>query len=143
MSNNSKMLLGVAPRRFGKSIAIAMLVAAGALVIPKLVQAIFATSQRISGNMGGYVKEAINMAGQGHRIIKFGEEVIQVQGDTPDDIRVINCYPANPKICSLFFFVLIITAIIYFLFFFHRQHSCPVLFFFERCHGEIVTNMYE
>lgn len=107
MSNNSKMLLGVAPRRFGKSIAIAMLMAAGALVVYKLTEAVFATSQRISGNMGEYVKEAINMSGNAHRIVKFGEELILIQGDSPEDFRKINCYPANPKISlSVFFFSL-------------------------------------
>ena len=106
MSNNSKMLLGVAPRRFGKSIAIAMLMAAGALVVYKLTEAVFATSQRISGNMGEYVKEAINMSGNAHRIVKFGEELILIQGDSPEDFRKINCYPANPKISlSIFFFL--------------------------------------
>ncbi len=109
MSNNSKMLLGVAPRRFGKSIAIAMLMAAGALVVYKLTEAVFATSQRISGNMGEYVKEAINMSGNAHRIVKFGEELILIQGDSPEDFRKINCYPANPKISlSVFFFLFLL-----------------------------------
>jgi len=104
MSNNSKILLGIAPRRFGKSVAIAMLMAAGALVVPYLTEAVFATSQRISGSMGEYIRDAINMSGNGHRILKFGEEVILLSGDSPDDQRKISCFPANPRISDVVFF---------------------------------------
>lgn len=101
MSNTSTILLGIAPRRFGKTFALAMLMAAGALVVPSLTQAVFATALRISMNMGKYIKDAILMAGEGHRM-KYGAEKILVFGPNPGDTREISCYPANPKI-SFFF----------------------------------------
>lgn len=115
MSNGSSMLLGIAPRRFGKSMAIAMLMATGALVVPHLIQAVFTTSQRISGNMGEYVRNMIIKSGNGHRIKKFGEETIEIWGDSPGDIRKINCYPANPRIsiekcCRVCFFFCVVVC---------------------------------
>ncbi len=101
LRKNNKMLLGMAPRRFGKSIVLAMIMTAGLLVVPKLNIAVLSTGQRISSGMAKYIGEALVMSGNGHRVIKQNDEVIQIQGDTPGDTRQVTCYPDNPEI-SLF-----------------------------------------
>jgi hypothetical protein len=98
MSRNNKMLLGMAPRRWGKSIVLAMIIAAALLVIPKLTAAVFATGQRISSGMGHYIREALEMSGNAHLIIRQNEELIEIRGDTPGDTRTVNCYPATAQI---------------------------------------------
>jgi hypothetical protein len=101
MNRNSKMLLGRGPRRFGKSVSMAMLAAAYALVTPYSVQSIFSTSQRISVYLGELIYKAICDAGLKHRIKKFGEERMEIygpEGSPPDDIRKVFYYPANAKI---------------------------------------------
>jgi len=98
LRTNNKMLLGMAPRRFGKSIVLAMILTAGLLVVPKLNVAVFATVQRISMGMGKYIREALEMSGNSHRIIKETEDHIQISGDAPGDIRQVTCYPSSAEI---------------------------------------------
>ena len=105
MSKNNKILLGMGPRRFGKTVVLAIIMTAGVLLIPRLKVASFATGTRISGDegMAGYVKEAIEMSGNGHRIIKNNEEKMWISGDTPMDKRKIGFFPSNAQIRHLYF----------------------------------------
>jgi hypothetical protein len=102
MSRNSKILLGKAPRRFGKSVSSGMLAAAYVIVVPVSTQAIFSTSQRIAFYMGELIYKAICDAGYEWRIKKFGEERMEVWGplgaDDPHDVRKVFYYPANAKV---------------------------------------------
>jgi hypothetical protein len=101
MQRNSRMLLGMGPRRFGKSIAQSMLAAAYALVTPNSTQSIFSTAQRISIYLGELIRKAICDAGMEWRIKKFGEEKMEIYGPAGSDatdIRKIFYYPANAKI---------------------------------------------
>lgn len=100
MQRSSKILLGVGPRRFGKSIAQALLAFAYAMVVPKSKQAIFSTSERISKYMGELIYKCFCDAGLKDRVIRFGEEHMIISGDgsIEDDTRTIYYYPSNPKV---------------------------------------------
>jgi hypothetical protein len=106
MERNSRILLGRAPRRFGKSEAVGMLNAGVALVVPSNKQAIFSTSKRVSVYLGEKIRDNIVDAGYGHRILKFNQERMDIMGDTEGDIRSVFYYPANAKVSGfvLFFF---------------------------------------
>ena len=114
MTHDTQMLLGTAPRRFGKTIAIAMVAAAFALTVPNKIQAIFSTSQRISSYVGDLIKKAIIASGNEHRIKKFGEETMIITGDNDNDERVIHYYPANATV-SLFILFFIFFLLFYVL----------------------------
>lgn len=101
LNRNSRMLLGRGPRRFGKSVSMAMLAGSYSLVTPTSTQSIFSTSQRISVYLGELIYKAICDAGLKHRIKKFGEERMEIygpDGSSEEDIRKIFYYPANAKI---------------------------------------------
>ncbi len=111
MERNSRMLLGRAPRRFGKSVAVSMTAAAMLLTVPYITQAIFSTSQRVSIYLGEKIRDDITDAGHGDRIIRFGQERMDIRGppgSPEDDIRTVFYYPANAKICIFSFIVIII-----------------------------------
>jgi hypothetical protein len=112
MQRNSRMLLGSAPRRFGKSVAESMLAATSGLVIPKCTIAIFSTGKRISMYMGEKIRDDITDAGEADRILSFGQERLNIQGDHPEDIRSIFYYPANAQIC-IFIISLILFSLYY------------------------------
>lgn len=101
MSFNNNIFLATAPRRFGKSIVQSMIITAAALVVPDLTVAVFATNQRISGNMGKMIIKCLEMSGNSHRIKTNNQETIEIEGDTPGDIRIISCYPSSARISCL------------------------------------------
>jgi hypothetical protein len=78
---SSKILLGVGPRRFGKSIAQALLAFSYSLTVPNSKQAIFSTSERISKYMGELIYKCFCDAGLKYRVLKFGEEHMIISGD--------------------------------------------------------------
>jgi len=103
-----KATMGVAPRRFGKSGAVAIGAVARAEVIivdsPTKqcdVQAIFSTGRRASRNLMEYCYKFVIERGLGPRIVKFNEETLWIKGGDIDSkdppLAKIYSYPANAK----------------------------------------------
>jgi hypothetical protein len=88
------------PRRFGKTIAVAMFVAAILWTQPNVEISVFSTGQRASERMMDSIVEVLDcFEGFRTRIVKKVQETVKIRGLTDArDIRRINCYPANPKI---------------------------------------------
>lgn len=106
----SKMLIGLAPRRFGKSACMGMLVAALSdaflTILPdlqskrdKLVETVISTGKRASGGLSTYVKDFIALRGLDQYIDKYTDETITLLKYNPNTGRnftiFLNFYPSN------------------------------------------------
>lgn len=111
----SQLVLMSTPRRFGKSVATAQVMAAlgkafsiypGAL---NFTIGSFSTGKRASSGLADYCIQLLQAAGMADRVIKQNQETVWlVAGDSDDEdapIIKINFYPSNAKI-SRFFFLL-------------------------------------
>jgi hypothetical protein len=97
----SKILLAIAPRRFGKTRAQGQAITSYMVTVPKSEQSIFSTSQRISMYLGEMVYKFLCDAGYKDKVIKFGKERLEIIGsDDPNetDIRILNYFPGNSKV---------------------------------------------
>lgn len=92
------------PRRFGKTFAVAMYVAAYAMTQPEQRICIFSPSRRQSKMLLDQVKKFICEYENGNQlIVKFNQEECWVQGsEGPNDVRVICSYPSKVRalLCS-------------------------------------------
>jgi hypothetical protein len=112
MQRNSKILLGLGPRRFGKSISQAMLAFSYALVVVLSKQAIFSTSERISKYMGELIYKSFCDSGKKDRVARFGDEQMVIHGLQEDEKRIIYYYPSNPTVCFIILLLLLLFSII-------------------------------
>jgi hypothetical protein len=98
LRRSSKILLGLAPRRFGKSTGQAQSITAYMVNVPKSEQSIFSTAQRISMYLGEMVYKFLCDAGYKEKVIVFRKERLEIIGDDEDDKRILNYFPGNPKV---------------------------------------------
>lgn len=86
--------LCMTPRRFGKTVAVGMFVAALALVVPASEQAIFSTGRRASGKLLELVGQLISQVpGGSERITKSNQETVWVTHPC-GRVSKINSYPS-------------------------------------------------
>lgn len=89
--------LCMTPRRFGKTVAVGMFVAAMALVVPRCEQAIFSTGRRASGKLLELVTQLIaQVPGGAERVIKSNQETVWVAHPCGGTAK-INSYPSCAK----------------------------------------------
>jgi hypothetical protein len=96
--NMKQQVLCLTPRRFGKTTAVAMFVAAFAWCVPRSVQSIFSTGRRASYKLLQLVRELLVELGDEERVSNIkAKEDLYITGVTPGDLRKISSYPGNPK----------------------------------------------
>ena len=92
-----QQVLCLTPRRFGKTTAVAMYIAAYALCVDRSVQSVFSTGRRASQKLLEQIRDMIRSTPFAEKIIKSNQECLIIQGDDPLDQRKIFSYPSNPK----------------------------------------------
>ena len=100
----SQMVMAKAPRRFGKTAVVAMLVIAYAEVMPRTTQAIFSTGRRASKNLLDICHKFALERGfrPGIEIEHFNQEELWIRNPRdPREATKIMSYPANAKISLL------------------------------------------
>ena len=86
------------PRRFGKTYAVNMFIAAVLWCVPEIEVLVFSPGKRQSVMILECVKKMLKMLdASGSRIIKSNQELLWVKGRNKDDIRKLSAFPANPK----------------------------------------------
>ena len=95
-----KMLLGQAPRRFGKTISLGGIMLNYALEVPGCIQSAFSTSKRASQKLKSKVQQIFIESGLESWIFRSGEEQLYLRDpeNTSDIIRQMNFYPSNKVI---------------------------------------------
>lgn len=99
IKRHPKLFLGQAPRRFGKTIIVVMIIVTYAIVMPGSIISTYSTSRRTSQLLKSVVLEIIRLNGLSHWLLKCSEEELHLQN--PECLRegysVLNFYPSNPK----------------------------------------------
>lgn len=97
--NNKQQILCLTPRRFGKTTAVSMFVAAYAWVIGGSVQSVFSTGRRASYKLLQQVREMLmKLPGAKERVGNIrNQEDLYIQGDDEHDLRKISSYPGVAK----------------------------------------------
>lgn len=94
----AKMILAKAPRRFGKSIAVGIIVISLALLVPGITQSIFSTGRRASRNLLEICYKMLCDLGLQDRVDKFNQEELFIIDPVTGKKSCIFCYPSNSKI---------------------------------------------
>lgn len=98
---SKKLLLGLAPRQFGKSIFLSQLIAALLIVVPAVKIAVISTGQRISNEMGAKVRKAIGDVIKDPAATDMKqEEILVFHGPQKHKAAKLNLYPSNAMISS-------------------------------------------
>lgn len=99
-SDTKRFAAATGPRRFGKSMLLAVLLVCYALFVPKSTQCVFSTGGRASSNDLELITMFLREMGLSHWIWRKGKESIFLRPNPArdDDIRKIFCYPSNEKI---------------------------------------------
>ena len=90
-------VLCMTPRRFGKTTAVSMFVAAYAMCVPNSVQSIFSTGRRASQKLLELIRDMVKKTPWADRIVKCNQEEFVLQGDSPFDKRKVFSYPSCAK----------------------------------------------
>lgn len=90
-------VLCMTPRRFGKTTAVSMFVAAYAMCVPNSTQSIFSTGRRASQKLLELIRDLVKQTPWADRIVKCNQEEFILQGDSPFDKRKVFSYPACAK----------------------------------------------
>ena len=92
-------VMAITPRRWGKTWAVAMFVAAMASVLPNTEQAIFSTGRRASEKLLQLIYEMLcKLPGMRESVVKKTQETIWLQGPGgPGDTRKISSYPSKVR----------------------------------------------
>lgn len=90
-------VLCLTPRRFGKTTAVAMFIAAYAICIPSSVQSVFSTGRRASMKLLQLIRDMIKKTPSAEKIIKCNQEELILEGNGPFDRRKIFSYPSCAK----------------------------------------------
>lgn len=90
-------VLCMTPRRFGKTTAVSMFVAAYAMCVPNSVQSIFSTGRRASQKLLELIRDMVKATPWADRIVKCNQEEFVLQGDSPFDKRKVFSYPSCAK----------------------------------------------
>lgn len=119
----AQMVMANAPRRFGKSVSVAMIAIAFAEVMEGLTQAIFSTGRRASKNLLDICYKLALERGLGESIVRYNQEELWIR-TASGKVSKIFSYPANAKISSL--------VLIDDLFIRERENYCVRFRFFAR-----------
>ena len=123
-----KLVLAQAPRRFGKTVAIAMAMLNLAMTKAQSVQSAFSTSKRASQNLKNCVMKLLKDSGYGDLIVVCGDEKLFIRTLYPEDggaISEMNFYPNNKTIGSLIsLFHSVCLSLSLSLSRYNRGHSC-------------------
>lgn len=98
-----RVMLGQAPRRFGKTVSLGAIMLNYALEVPGSIQSAFSTSKRASQKLKAKVAQMCTESGLDAWVYRSGEEQLYLRDpDNPLDItRQMNFYPAN----KVFYFI--------------------------------------
>lgn len=89
-------VMAMTPRRWGKTVSVAMFVAALLLDVPGLTIAVFSTGKRASGSLTELVKKIIcNVKGGAARIVKQSQEDLYIAAHAPTDGKGVNSQEAK------------------------------------------------
>lgn len=99
--NLNKIILGSAPRRFGKSVVMGGIhMNAYALVMPNSVQAGFSTGKRASKLTLEYAYKTLIASGYQNWIKKYNAEELEIANpDDPYQSSKMYFYPSNVRVC--------------------------------------------
>jgi hypothetical protein len=100
LKRHPKLFLGQAPRRFGKTVVIAMILLTYAMVKPGSVSSTFSTSRRTSQRLKLKVLEIIEASGMMNWVKTTREEEVFIcDPETANaSYSAMNFYPSNPTI---------------------------------------------
>lgn len=96
-SDLRQSVLCLTPRRFGKTTAVAMFLAAYCLCVSNSEQSVFSTGRRASQKLLELVRDMIKKTPWADRIVKCNQEELILQGDSVFDRRKIFSYPSCAK----------------------------------------------
>lgn len=99
-SHMTRMVMAKAPRRFGKSVAVGMVVIALAETLPTSTQAIFSTGRRASKNLLEICHKMAIERGLGASITRYNQEELFIKNAATGEVARIFSYPANAKISN-------------------------------------------
>lgn len=85
----------ITPRRFGKTTATAIFVAAVLLTVPQVVVAIFSTGRRASALLLAKIHQIVNGVPGEKRILACNQETLKIRGGDVGDVRTCHSYPSN------------------------------------------------
>jgi len=88
-------VLCLTPRRFGKTTAVAMFIAAYAMCVPHSVQSVFSTGRRASQKLLELIRDIIKKTPMASTIVKCNQEELILQ--IGFDRRKISSYPSHAK----------------------------------------------
>ena len=94
-TNRQSLSIVITPRRFGKTTATAMYVAALLMTVPSIVVAIFSTGRRASTLLLQKISQIVVGANQDRRILQSNQETLKISGDAAADERTCHSYPSN------------------------------------------------
>ncbi len=102
--NYPDVLIAQTPRRFGKTMIIAVVALCFELIVQDKPIAIFSTCGRISGFLQETIMEVLRESGYGPWIVSTGKEWVYLRdpNDVNSRIRKIFSYPSNATICISF-----------------------------------------
>ena len=97
--NMKQQVLALTPRRFGKTTAVSMFVAAYAVCVPSSVQSVFSTGRRASYKLLQQVREMLmRLPNMKDRVGNIrNQEDLYITGDNELDVRKISSYPGIAK----------------------------------------------
>lgn len=85
----------ITPRRFGKTTATSMYVAALLLTVPNIVVSIFSTGRRASSMLLAKIHQIVNGVPGERRVLACNQETLKLRGESVSDIRTCHSYPSN------------------------------------------------
>ena len=96
-TNRQSLSIVITPRRFGKTTATAIYVAALLLTVPHVVVAIFSTGRRASTLLLQKISQIVLGAQheKGVRILQSNQETLKIAGEVPGETRTCHSYPSN------------------------------------------------
>ncbi len=95
--NLKQQCLCQTPRRFGKTTAVSMFVAAYQMSVPKSEQCIFSTGKRASDKLVENVHNFIKMIPGQEKYTKRKGEILYYYGEKKGDVRKVSSYPSGSK----------------------------------------------
>lgn len=100
--NSPQMALGKAPRRFGKTVTVAVVIVNYCIEVEGACVSAFSTSKRTSMLVKKKVMQMLVESGYETWILRHGDELIVLRDPKKPNARpsFIACYPANPRIGS-------------------------------------------
>ena len=96
-SDLRQSVLCLTPRRFGKTTAVAMFLAAYCICVPNSEQSVFSTGRRASQKLLELVRDMIKKTPWASRIVKCNQEELILEGENVFDRRKIFSYPSCAK----------------------------------------------